>query len=242
MKIAEELDIPYIPRAKNSLQKLKEIYELDYLLVVEQNQVILKGKEVLFWHPSMAVPRLKALREGKNDPMLEAMKLKPGYHVLDCTLGLGSDALVSAYGVGSEGHVTGLEASKYIAFITRWGLENFNGQNTHVKTLLSRITVINQAYEEYLKNQPHNSYEVVYFDPMFRKALHHSPSMNALRPLANHNPLEQASIHEALRVAKFRVVVKEIAGSSEFLKLKPDYVIGGKYSPIAYGVWEKKIP
>ncbi len=207
--------------------------------MVEQNRVILKGKEILFWHPSMAVPRLKALREGKNDPMLEAMKLKSGYHVLDCTLGLGSDALVSAYAVGNEGHVTGLEASKYIAFITRWGLKNFTGQNTHVKALLSRITVINQSYEEYLKNQPADRYEVVYFDPMFRKALHHSPSMNALRPLANHHPLQPESIHEALRVAKFRVVVKEIAGGAELQRLNPDYVVGGKYSPIAYGVWEK---
>lgn len=236
---AAQLEIPFIPRKKSSLDKLRAEHQLDYLLVVETDKVVLKGETTLAWHPSMAVPRLKALREGGKDPLIEALSLQPGYTVLDCTLGLGADALVAAYAVGREGHVTALEADKYIAFITAWGLRNFRGQNTHVQALLDRVTVINLPYEEYLGSLPDNSFEAVYFDPMFRRGREKSSSLNALRPLARHEPLSEAALREALRVAKRRVVLKENAKSREFTRLQAPLVCGGRYSPVAYGVWTK---
>lgn len=239
-EIAQKLAVPYIPRRRRRLDKIRAENELQYLLIIEKQQILLKGETVLFWHPNMAVPRLNTLRQGKHDPMVEAMVLKPGYQVLDCTLGLASDTLVSAYVVGQKGHIIGLEASKYIAFITKWGLENYQGQNTHIKELLDRITVINEGYEDYLIKQPDNSFDVVYFDPMFRKPLKRSSSLNSLRPLANYNPLTQESVEEALRVARCRVVMKDSSNGSEFVRLSPHLVLGGRYSSVAYGIWEKE--
>lgn len=238
-EISLELDIPYIPRKSRSLEKIKSEFNLDGLIVVEKNRVLLKSREPLFWHPNMAVPRLKALREGHQDPMLEAMGLKKGYQVLDCTLGLAADALVAASVIGAEGHVTGLEDNKYIAFLTKWGLGNFKGRNTKLYPLLNRITVLNRSYEEYLKAQPAESYDVVYFDPMFRKGRQQSSALTPLRLLANRDPLQEEYIREALRVCRYRVVIKERQMSEEFIRLRAHYVVGGKYSPVAYGVWEK---
>lgn len=236
---AAELAIPYINRQRSSLDNLRSEYSLDYVLIVEQDRVILKGATSLAWHPSMAVPRLKALREGSRDPMVDALDLKPGYSVLDCTLGLGADALVAASIVGKQGSVTGLEADKYIAFITKLGMQNFSGQNIHIKAIVDRVTVINQTYEEYLPVQLDNSYDVVYFDPMFRYSLIKSAALNALRPLARHAPLTENVLREALRVARYRVVLKENAKSREFARLNAPLVSGGRYSSIAYGIWIK---
>lgn len=238
-QIAQELELEFIPRLRRSLDKIMILYGLNYLLVVERDKIILKGEEEFFWHPGMAVPRLKALRQGKKDPMIEAMGLCKGNSLLDCTLGLASDALVSAYITGSCGQVTGLEKSKLIAFITKWGLEHFEGQNTHLKPLIGRITVINKSYEEYLREQPDNSIDVIYFDPMFRHGLTRSSAMNALRPLADYMPLSPENIAEAIRAARSRVVMKESSRSLEFARLGAHLVQGGTYSPVAYGIWEK---
>lgn len=237
--IAEELSIDFIPRKKRNLDKIRTEFDLEYLLVVERDQVVLKGKTYLAWHPGMSVPRIKALREGKTDHMVEALGLKAGCEVLDCTFGLGSDALVAAYAVGPAGHVTGLEKNKYIAWISRWGMEHFHGLNKYIHTALKRITVLNSDYLDYLGKKPSDSYDAVYFDPMFRHAREKSSSMNPLRPLACHEPLTPEAIREALRVARYRVVMKENSQGREFARLKAQYVVGGSYSPIAYGVWEK---
>jgi hypothetical protein len=238
-RIALELDIEYIIRKKKSIESLRYEYELDYLLVVERQNIILKGETTLSWHPSMAVPRIKALREGNSDPMIEAMGAKPRYTILDCTLGLAADALVAAYIIGPEGKVIGLEASKYISFITKWGLQNFSGQNKHVLPALTRITVLNQSYERYLMERADNCFDVVYFDPMFDYALKKSSSLNALRPLAHYDKVTFEVLKEAMRVAKHRVVMKRNSGSTKENELNPDFIYGGRYSPVAYYVWEK---
>ena len=46
------------------------------------------------FHPSMGFVRLKRVLNGKPDPMLEASGMEEGDSVLDCTAGLGADALV----------------------------------------------------------------------------------------------------------------------------------------------------
>ncbi|PKM90005.1 MAG: protein-L-IsoD [Firmicutes bacterium HGW-Firmicutes-12] len=238
-QIALELNIEYLSRRRRSIDTLRNEYDLDYLLIIESQQVILKGETTLAWHPCMAVPRIKFLRLGQKDPMIEAMGLKPDYTVLDCTLGLGADALVASYFLGEAGSVIGLEASKYIAFLTKWGLNNFSGRNKHVISALSRITVLNQNYLDYLPEQADNKFDVVYLDPMFECALKKSSGLNALRPLAFYGDVTCAVIKEAKRVAKRRVVMKQNIGSTKANKLKPDFIGGGRYSPVTYYIWEK---
>ena len=82
------------------------------------------------------------------------------------------------------------------------------------------------------------SYDAVYFDPMFRRPVHESEGMNALRVLADARALTAEVIAEARRVARRRVVMKERQGSREFARLGFTDLAGGKYSRIAYGVME----
>lgn len=238
-EIAYLLDIEYLPRMKRSIDILRQEFMLDYLVVVERQQVILRGETTLSWHPSMAVPRIKALREGKKDPMIEAMDLKPGNSVLDCTLGLAADALVASYATGSLGQVIGLEASKYLAFITNWGLKNYTCPNKHLASARAGITVLNRHYQSFLLEQDDNSFDIVYLDPMFSYALKKSSSLNALRPLAIYEDILIENIKEALRVARCKVVMKQNSQSSKDKELKPDKIVGGRYSPVSYYVWEK---
>lgn len=237
--IAIELDIKYVPRLNKNIETLLCENKLDYLIVVERQQVILRGETTVSWHPSMAVPRIKAFREGKIDPMLEAMELKQGFSVLDCNLGLASDALVASYATGPSGCVIGLEASKYLAFLTKWGLNNYLTQNKHLAVARAGITVLNKHYQAYLSEQEADSFDIVYLDPMFGYALKKSASLNVLRPLAIHEDVTLAHIKAALRVAKHRVVMKQNAKSLKAGELLPDSIKGGRYSPVSYYVWEK---
>ena len=94
-------------------------------------------------------------------------------------------------------------------------------------------------YLDYLRQQKDNSYDVVYFDPMFRKPLTASNGISPLRSVANHAPLSEEAVAEALRVARQRVVMKEASGSEEFARLGFHQLMGGKYSKVHYGVMIK---
>ncbi|MFY9175402.1 MAG: class I SAM-dependent methyltransferase [Peptococcia bacterium] len=238
-RIAKELAIDYVPREGHSLLSLYKLYDLNFLLVVEKERIILRSQNSeFFWHPNMATLRLQALRRGKKDPMVEAMGLHEADQLLDCTFGLGADALVAAYIIGPSGTITGLESSPLIYFITKNGLENYGGEDIHLKALISPITILNQNYQEYLSSLPDKSYDIVYFDPMFRQGQEKSVGLQGLRPLANQEPLSIEAVREALRVARKRVVLKESRYSQEFERLGVTRISGGKYSPVAYGIWE----
>lgn len=237
--IAYQLQIPYIPRENYSLQQLTEKYPNDGLLIVSRTglKIYAAGQE-FFFHPGMATLRIKSLSNGHNDLMIQAMQLKPQDTVLDCTLGLGADALVANYVVGPAGRVTGLEINPLMAFVVAEGIKNFHNNNRLLMQAVKGIKVVNANYREYLKTLASASVDVVYFDPMFRKPLFKSASMSPLRKLADHHPVDEESLKEACRVARKRVVMKETANSTEFMRLGFKTVLGGKSSPVAYGIME----
>ena len=96
-------------------------------------------------------------------------------------------------------------------------------------------TVCTEAYD-YLKAQPDNSVDVIYFDPMFRHPFAESKNIAPLRPVANKNPLTLETIAEARRVARHRIVLKESSKSREFARLGFPDMAGGRYSKVRYGV------
>src|SRR5690606_34202423 len=55
------------------------------------------GRGELFYRPGMGRARIRRVRRGGTDIMVAAMDLQRGQRVLDCTLGLGSDASVASY-------------------------------------------------------------------------------------------------------------------------------------------------
>lgn len=237
--IAKELNIPFVERAKHSLMAIKIHFQVDNLIVVAQKGPLVNtpGGDY-FFHLNMAQLRIKNLENGKHDHMVSAMSLKPGMSVLDCTLGLATDAIVASFVTGPTGSIVGVEKSPIVAFIARYGLEHFITDEKGITEALRRIEVRQAHSYKYLTTLADNSYDIVYFDPMFRQPIYSSSNVKPLRYLADNSALTKNTLKEACRVAKQRVVVKESSKSNEFTRLGITAIYGGKYSSVHYGVIE----
>ena len=234
---AERLVIPFVDRKKASLADLRASYGVDNILIAKKGLLYLDTPEgELFFHPNMSQLRVKNLRLGQSDHMVEAMGIKPGMKVLDCTMGFGADSIVASFAAGDNGSVTGVEVSPLIAEVVGYGLSHFLAGNYEMHAALRRIKVVNADYLDFLKRQPDKSFDSIYFDPMFRHPLTDSKNINPLRSVADHRPLSEEAVAEARRVARHRVVMKENARSLEFARLGFDTIMGGKYSKVHYGV------
>ena len=90
---------PFVPRQGRSLAKLKNEYEAEGILVWQkQGPVLHINNGQFFFHPGMAYHRLIAHRNYQQiDAMVKACQLAKGESFLDCTLGLGADAIVASY-------------------------------------------------------------------------------------------------------------------------------------------------
>ena len=237
-KWAASLQVPYITRQKNekiSLAVLLEENALDCLLVATNRGPQLYSREgKLVYHPSMAVLRVEALLAGREDNFTKACALKPGMRFLDATLGLASDAAIAAFVVGVTGQVIGLEASKPLWFLVKRGLASYKCKNSSLTASLRRIIAIHAEAGEYLRTLPADSFDVVYFDPMFKFPIKASSSMQPLRPVSYAGRLNKNILQEALRVAP-RVVVKERFWHI-LQQLGIEEICGGKYSRVQYGI------
>ena len=238
-RTAAALSIPNIQRGNDSLEEMRAAYGVDAVLVARRGLLTLVTAEgELFFHPGMAHLRIKNLLFGHGDHLVSALGLTEGMSVLDCTLGTGADVIVESFAVGASGAVTALESNALIAAVIADGLAHATGDNYDMHAAMRRITVHHADALDYLRAQETGSHDVVYFDPMFRRPLHESAGMNALRVLADMRALTEETITEARRVARRRVVMKERRESAEFARLGFDTLTGGKYSRIAYGVME----
>lgn len=238
-RTAKSLGILNVPRGNDSLEELRSTYGVDAVLVARQGLLTLVTAEgELFFHPGMAHLRIKNLLLGHGDHLVRALGLTEGLHVLDCTLGTGADAIVESFAVGESGRVTALESNALIAAVIADGLAHALGDNYEMHAAMRRIQVHHADALTFLRAAAEDSYDVVYFDPMFRRPLHESAGMNALRGLADLRALTEETIAEARRVARCRVVMKERRESAEFARLGFTEITGGRYSRIAYGVME----
>lgn len=235
--LATRLDGKFVMREDFSFDALRKIHGAENILLVKKNSVsIITAEGELFFHPNTAHLRIKNLRGGEGDRLIDVLNISAGSTVLDCTLGLGSDALVESYVVGSSGKVIALEVNPLIAEVVRHGMKNFSEDSPHILEAMRRVEVITADCRDYLKTCADNSFDAVYFDPMFRRPVKKSSGLNPIRPLADNSPLTQEIINEACRVAKFRVVMKEHSGNTEFERLGFELMNGGKYSSVAFGV------
>jgi 16S rRNA G966 N2-methylase RsmD len=162
---------------------------------------------------------VKRLLHGERDNLLAACAVQAGDSILDCTAGMGADALVFALAVGVTGRVTALESTPGLAFILKQGLASYVSELAQVNDAMRRITVYSVDHLSYLQAQPDRSVDIVYFDPMFRTPLTDSTSLEPVRSAVNAEPLTAQTIAEAIRVARRKVVLKETADSGEFVRL-----------------------
>lgn len=238
-RCAQILQAPYIERCGMGIEAMKRRYNIDTIVIATQTHPIVSTPVgEYFFHLSMAELRINKILNGDNDHMISAMNLKKNQSVLDCTLGMGTDAIVASFIVGSQGKVVGLESSAIISLITSWGLQHFSNSDVSPEILaaLRSISVRRSDALSYLKTMADNSFDIVYFDPMFRHPVANSITLKPLRELANKEPLNKEILAEACRVAAQRVIIKEMNKSAEFNRLGITHVMGGKYSSVQYGV------
>ena len=80
--------------------------------------------------------RIKRLLQGESDPYLVAGNITTGSTVLDCTLGLGADAIVASSTVGECGRVVALEDNRFLAFLVAHGLSTWeDGENSIIQAM-----------------------------------------------------------------------------------------------------------
>ena len=242
--IAERWRVPFIHRGGQSLPELRARHNIDYIVTLDRNSLLSVDSPPLRWHPSMALTRLRSISTGLADGFLTASGLCTGDRFLDCTLGFGADAIIASWAVGEGGMVTGLESSPIIALLTEYGLKReapgFDSRRRPIAAAAGRIRVVNARAADFLSAQADASWDIVYFDPMFKAANLKSSGMNALRPFADDAPFGRETLTEALRVCAKRVMLKERRFSPIFTRLEADRIIKTKYSPVSYGAWERR--
>jgi hypothetical protein len=218
--VANELRVKYVPRKKRSTTKLQTLYQDDLLVVGKDRYEIfpIGEDEPIFFHPNSAMFRVKRVLKGGNDPFLEATTIAHGYSVLDCTLGLASDSIVASLVVGSKGVVVGIEGNRYISYLVKNGLKQWKTEIADMNEAMKRIKVINDNYSNYLASLESNSFDVVYFDPMFESEISESDGIKGIKKLAIYQSISEDTIMHAKRVAKKRVVIKDYWQSERFNK------------------------
>jgi hypothetical protein len=219
--LASKLGVPFIERKRASLNELfSELHQEKACIVTKQEWRYedIQG-HVFFFHPNMSILRIKHLIKGMPDSFIQSSGMEQGDHILDCTLGMGADAIVSSFVVGEQGRVVGLESEPAIAAIVQHGLKTYDSKRKPVNEAMRRIEVVQADYDSYLRESPDCSYDIVCFDPMFRQTVKESAAMQALKPLANPAPLNKWAVKEALRVARKAVLLKERVVSGEFERL-----------------------
>jgi hypothetical protein len=220
-ELAVELGGRYVPRSNKTLTSLRSMHGNDDLLVFASDGLrYYEGDEpVLYFHPSMAFVRVKRLRKGESDTLIDTSGCRPGDSVLDCTAGLASDAIVFSYAVGATGSVTALESQGVLHAIVKEGLRQYDTGLPDVNEALRRIEMQGGDHLSRLSVMADKSVDIVYFDPMFRKPLHASSALGPLRSVANDAPIEAEAVRQAIRVARKSVVMKEHKDSVEFGRL-----------------------
>ena len=206
----ETIHFVYVSRQKKSIEQLHQEMGLP-ILVVDKRRLDLYplGQTTsFFFHPSSAVFRIKQIDAGGKDPLVAIGQLSEGMSVLDCTLGLGADAIVMSHAVGKTGQVTGLESRTETAYVVKEGLQRWTESYAPITEAMRRIDVHMKHHLTFLKECPDNSFDVIYFDPMFEQTVTESTHLDPLRTLANYESLSNAAIEQARRVARTCIILK----------------------------------
>lgn len=220
-QLSSQWQLPFIPRGRHSVTYFYTEYGVSNVFVIDHlNNVTWhkKGEESIKYHPGMSIIRIKRLKSGNNDSMIDLLNLQPTDVILDCTLGLASDAIVAQY-VAYDGQVVGLEADRLLAQFTQHGLKHYPEQDEITKQAMLKIKVIHGNYTDFLKSAEDKSFDYVYFDPMFRRSINASETMQVLKTRCCNDPLNLESVEQAIRVARKKVILKETNYSKEFTRV-----------------------
>ncbi|MFC5403706.1 class I SAM-dependent methyltransferase [Cohnella soli] len=237
VELAAELGARYVARSGRTISAIVANERGDEIVVVGPRDIRLfqEGASPFFYHPSMALVRLKRLLTGGNDTLVEVSGVAAGDKVIDCTAGLCADSLVFSYAAGLGGQVVALEASPVIHAIVREGLRTYESGIAEVDAAMRRIDACRGTCQELLPAIADKSADIVYFDPMFERAVISSSGLEPLRARAIHDALDPVTIRHAIRIARKKVVLKDHRASGQFERLgfRP---VRLSASSVAYGV------
>ncbi|MFC5467661.1 class I SAM-dependent methyltransferase [Cohnella suwonensis] len=237
IELAAELEGRYVVRSGRTINAIVAKERDDEILIVGPRDIRLlqEGIPPFFYHPSMALVRLKRLLTGGNDTLLDVSGVSEGDEVVDCTAGLCADALVFSYAAGPAGRVVALEASPVVHALVREGLRAYESGIAQVDAAMRTIDTRRGPYQELLPAMPDKSADVVYFDPMFERAVRSSSGLEPLRARARHDALDPETVRHATRIARKKVVLKDHRASGQFERLgfRPARLSA---SSVAYGV------
>jgi hypothetical protein len=220
---AERYALPYVAREGRALTRVVAGAGAEGALVLSRTRAVLvAGGAEHAWSPGMGALRLKRLLDAQagrrsdptaRDPFLDAAGLRRGDLVLDCTCGLGADALVAAGAVGPHGRVLALESSPALAAWTGEGLRRFPEEAAR------RVEVLAADHGAHLAARAARSADVVLFDPMFRHARAEPGGFDVIRRLSDPRPLSAGALAHARRVARRWVLVKDGAPGWDLTRL-----------------------
>lgn len=216
--IAMRYELILIMRKKRSVKEIKERY-MDDVLVVGNDEISimpLSGDDTVKYHPNFSMVRGKRLLNNENDALVDAAELKPGMSFLDCTMGLAADSVIASLAVGPSGRVTALEQSFILYLLAKEGLASYDTNIEMVNDAMRAIETVYQNHTAYLEKLPDNSFDIVYFDPMFDEEITKSQSLRLITEVTHTETLSQKAIDEAKRVAAKKVVLKDHFRSSRF--------------------------
>ena len=233
--------MPYVPRKHQSVEDLLETHHCAGALVVTKEGPSFVTKEGMphQFHLSMAQLRLLEIDRGYTDHLLRAIGYETVTSVLDCTAGLGSDSAVISYGCPQLTRHTAIEGHPILGYITNYGFRHFQHKNPSVTEALRRIQLVICNYQDYLNYIEPNLYDVIYLDPMFENPVYESPQFQQWRGHLLESKISSDIVELGLKKSK-RVVIKERKGSRLFKDIPPIEMVGGKYSSIAYGIYERR--
>jgi 16S rRNA (guanine1516-N2)-methyltransferase len=229
----------YVPRDRHTIESMLAMHSDRSLLLVTKHDVRYHQKDQaeIFFHPSLAMIRCKQLLRGETDALTTYAQVIPGDEILDCTAGLATDAMIFSYLTGHTGKVVALESELLLSIIVREGLRTYHSKLPELNEAMRNIHVVHIHHLDYLQKQRSQSVDIIYFDPMFRRPLLASSSLDPMRQVANHQALQRETINEARRVARKRIVMKENRNSREFARLGIP-VVTHSNSRVSYGVIE----
>jgi 16S rRNA (guanine1516-N2)-methyltransferase len=240
LRIAVQLGGRYVLRRQFSLPALRKRYMETEIMLLTDGEIRYYNStddSAIFFHPSTAAIRIKRLIRGDKDPLLTFAGISEGDSVLDCTAGLASDAIVFAYAVGKTGNVIALESEATLVILLRDGLSSYESTVSEINEAMRRVNVEHANHYPYLQSMEDQSVDYIYLDPMFRSPVVDSSAISPLREIANMQAIQIETITEARRVARKKIIMKELKGSTEFARLGFAATYRSQTN-IAYGVIE----
>ncbi len=233
--VAAELGAAVVPRRERTVANLLREEQLPDVVVASGGQLTWRSAAggAFFFHPNMAVQRLRQMANGGGDVLVRAAGLRTGDCILDATLGLGADAIVASHVVGPAGRVLGLERSPIIATLVRRGLASYAHR---FEEAMRRVEVQCADHRAWLAVE-RSPWDVIWFDPMFGQPVGASRGLDGLRYLACGEPLDEATIALAQRRARRMVLVKWRTGEPRPPWFRPDEWVGARGAAVHYAVF-----